>query len=141
MRRIFVDTAALIALGNKQDDFHVAAIKIRNNFKQKQVHFVTTSGVLLEFANAFSRISLKSTAISFIEAITMSPKWTCITIDNIIFNQGFNLYKQVQDKEWGMVDCISIITAKQMKITEIFTTDTDHHFEQAGFTILLPPNK
>ena len=38
-----------------------------------------------------------------------------------------------------MVDCTSIVVAKKMKIIEIFTTD--HHFEQAGFTILLKPNQ
>ena len=41
----------------------------------------------------------------------------------------------MKDKEWGLVDCTSIIVARDMGITEIFTTD--HHFEQAGFTILL----
>lgn len=138
MKPIFVDTSALIALGNKRDTFHLSAIKIREDLKQQKINFVTTNAVLLEFGNAFSRISLKSTAISLIEAIKFSQKWTCITIDDKIFNQSFALYKQVKDKEWGMVDCTSIITARQIKITEIFTTD--HHFEQAGFTILLKPN-
>lgn len=36
------------------------------------------------------------------------------------------------DKEWGLVDCTSIVLAKEMGIHEIFTTD--HHFEQAGFS-------
>lgn len=119
MKRIFVDTSALIALGNKRDTFHISAVKIRNQLKEQKVNFITTSAVLLEFGNAFSRISLKSTAISFIEAIKISKKWTYITIDDLIFNQGFTLYKQVQDKEWGMVDCTSILVARQMKITVI----------------------
>lgn len=139
MKRIFIDTSALIALGNKRDSFHISAIKIHNKLKQQNVKFVTTSGVLLEFGNAFSRISLKPTAISLIEAIKISKKWTYITLDDLIFDQAFTLYKQMQDKEWGMVDCTSIIIAKQMKITEIFSTD--HHFEQAGFSILLTPNQ
>ena len=139
MKPVFVDTSALIALGNKRDNFHSSAIRVRAELQEKKAEFVTTSAVLLEFGNAFSRISLKPTAISLIEAIKNSRKWTCITLDDKCFNQGFSLYKQVQDKEWGMVDCTSIIVAKQMKITEIFTTD--HHFEQAGFTILLKPNQ
>ncbi len=43
----------------------------------------------------------------------------------------------MEDKGWGLVDCTSIVLAKEMGINEIFTTD--HHFEQAGFTILLKP--
>lgn len=139
MKQIFVDTSALIALGNKRDTFHFSALKIVDELKKSQVNFVTTSAVLLEFGNAFSPLSLKSTAISLIKAIKMSQKWTYITIDDLIFDQAFNLYQQRQDKEWGMIDCTSIIVAKEMKITEILTTD--HHFEQAGFTILLKPNK
>ena len=139
MKSIFVDTSALIALGNKRDTFHLSAVKIRDELKQQQIHFVTTSAILLEFGNAFSPISLKSTAITLIEAIKISQKWTYITIDELIFNQAFALYKQVQDKEWGLVDCTSIIIARQMKISQIFSTD--HHFEQAGFSILLTPNQ
>lgn len=41
----------------------------------------------------------------------------------------------MSDKDWGLVDCTSIIVAKNLGISEIFTTD--HHFEQAGFQILL----
>lgn len=41
----------------------------------------------------------------------------------------------MMDKEWGLVDCASIHVAKNMGIKDIFSTD--HHFEQAGFQILL----
>ena len=39
------------------------------------------------------------------------------------------------DKEWGLVDCSSIIVAREREITEVFSTD--RHFKQASFTILL----
>ncbi len=39
------------------------------------------------------------------------------------------------DKEWGFVDCTSILVAKDMGIKDVFSAD--HHFEQAGFNILL----
>lgn len=69
------------------------------------------------------------------EAIRLSKKWTVIAIDEKIMNQSFNLYKKMSDKDWGLVDCTSILVAKNLGISEIFTTD--HHFEQAGFQILL----
>ncbi len=50
-------------------------------------------------------------------------------------NKGLELFKRMLDKEWGLVDCTSIAIANDLGITEIFTTD--HHFEQAGFNILL----
>jgi hypothetical protein len=135
MKPIFVDTSALIAIGNKRDTFHRQALQIREELKQTNRYFVTTNAVLLEFGNTFSSVTLKPIAIKLIEALKQSSKWNCIQIDEVILNKGFGLYKQVQDKEWGLVDCTSIIVAKDFKINEIFTTD--HHFEQAGLTILL----
>lgn len=138
MKTVFVDTSALIAIGNKRDAFHSQALKVREKLKQTKANFIITNGILLEFGNAFSPVNLKPTAIKLIEAITNSRKWHCVNIDDHLIQKGFELYKQVQDKNWGLVDCISIIVARDMSIREIFTTD--HHFEQAGFEILLKMN-
>ncbi|MBF0234316.1 MAG: type II toxin-antitoxin system VapC family toxin [Desulfamplus sp.] len=135
MKTVFVDTSALIAIGNKRDAFHIKAVNVKNYLHQNNIHFVTTSGILLEFGNAFSPVNLRYTYVKMIEAITYSKKWNSVYIDNQIFNSAFELYKQMQDKSWGIVDCTSFIVARNMGIDEIFTTD--HHFEQAGFQILL----
>ncbi len=135
MKPIFVDTSALIALGNKRDTFHLPAIRIREELKQTNRQLVTSSAILLEFGNSFSSLALKPVAITLIEAIRQSKKWHYIEIDDLILKKGFELYKKMADKDWGLVDCTSIILAKNMGIQEIFTTD--HHFEQAGLTILL----
>jgi len=139
IKPVFFDTSALIATGNKHDAFHLDALRIRNDLKRRERYFVTTSAILYEFGSAFSATGLRPTAIKMIEAIRQSKKWKCIQIDNELFNKGFELYKQVKDKEWGLVDCTSIIVARDMGIMEVFTAD--HHFEQAGFTILLKPGE
>ncbi|MDD1443728.1 PIN domain nuclease [Dolichospermum sp. ST_sed3] len=123
IKLVFVVTAALIAIGNNRDFFHFQAIDINEKLKQSKVNFVTTSAILFELGNAFSPINLKSTAIKLIEAIRKSNKWNYINIDEKLFDKGFELYKLMKDKEWGLVDCISIIIAKDMGIDEIFTTD------------------
>ncbi len=45
MKPIFVDTSALIALGNKKDSFHQQAIQIRNQLKAQNRKFITTNAV------------------------------------------------------------------------------------------------
>jgi len=66
MKPVFVDTSALIAMGNKRDKFHQQAIDLRNQFiKSKRAH-ITTSAVLMELGNAFSPIALRPTAIRLI---------------------------------------------------------------------------
>lgn len=96
---------------------------------------MTTDAVLLEFGNAFSAVSLRPVAVKMIEAVRNSKKWRCVSTDETLMERGFRKFRQVRDKEWGLVDCISMIVSKDIGITELFTTD--HHFEQAGFRILL----
>ena len=135
MKPIFVDTSVLIALGNKKDLFHQQAIQIRNQLKAQNRKFITTNAVLLEFGNTFSRIAFKPVAISVIKAIKVSQKWECVAIDELLFEQALNLYQKMNDKEWGLVDCSSIIISSERELAEVFTTD--RHFKQADFTILL----
>jgi predicted nucleic acid-binding protein len=125
----------LIALGNQRDDLHEQATKIQKQLAKLPVQFVTTNLVISEYCNAFSSIKLRHIAISTVESIFISKRWQYIHIDENIMQQSYVLYKQMIDKSWGLVDCSSIVLAKQMQIQEIFTAD--HHFEQAGFTILL----
>lgn len=40
-----------------------------------------------------------------------------------------------RDKLWSLTDCISFVTMEQLRLAD--TLSADHHFEQAGFNILL----
>jgi len=135
MKPIFVDTAALIALGNQHDDLYEKAREIQKRLATMPIQFVTTNLVIAEYCNAFSAIKLRSIAIATIESIFASKRWQYIHIDENLMQQSYVLYKERTDKDWGLVDCSSIILAKHRQIKDIFTAD--HHFEQAGFQILL----
>ncbi len=119
MNQVFVDTSALIALGNTRDAFHQAAGRVNHDLLQQYYHFVTTSAVILEFANVFSPIRLRRTAITLIEALQKSERWTCVKLDGIMFQKAFERYKQVQDKEWGLVDCLSMIVSNILTIVSL----------------------
>jgi len=135
MKPVFVDTSALIAMGNKRDQFHHQAIELRNQFIGSKRDHITTSAVLMELGNAFSPIPLRSPAIRLIETIKISRFWQVLPINDDLFDRGLAKFKQMADKDWSLIDCISIIIAEEFRITEIFTND--HHFEQAGFKILM----
>jgi len=63
MKPVFVDTSALIAIGNRKDSFHQQAIDIRNELRSSRKNFVTTNAVLFEFGNAFSKVYLRTVAV------------------------------------------------------------------------------
>ncbi len=61
-----------------------------------------------------------------IEIVHLTPK---------LFNQAFELYKNYEDKAWGLVDCISFIVMWETGMTQALTFD--QHFVQAGFQALM----
>lgn len=135
MNNIFVDTAALIALGNKQDTFHHLARQRQQELVKNQTQFISSDFVIAEFCNAFSRVKFRSTAVQMVNSIYQSKAWTVISINEDLMTKSLALFTQMQDKEWGLVDCSSIILARENQLDRIFTADK--HFEQAGFEILL----
>jgi predicted nucleic acid-binding protein len=135
MNSIFVDTAALIALGNKQDVFHPLASQKQQELVKSQTQFISSDFVIAEFCNAFSQVKFRATAVQMVNSIYQSKAWTVISINEDLMTKSLALFTQMQDKEWGLVDCSSIILARENRLDRIFTADK--HFEQAGFEILL----
>jgi len=135
MKTVFTDTAALIALGDKSDRFHQQAVFVRNRLKKLRTYFITTNAVILELTGYFSQSGKRAVAVNLTEAIFHSEKWRYIVADDVLMNRGFERYKRMQDKNWSLTDCIGMVVAEDYGIIDIFTTD--HHFEQAGFNILL----
>jgi predicted nucleic acid-binding protein len=52
-----------------------------------------------------------------------------------LLEQAFEHYKKHQDKEWGLVDCVSFVVMRQIGIDRALTFD--QHFVQAGFNALM----
>lgn len=135
MTRVFVDTAALVALGNRQDQWHPQAVKVSRQLTLSGCRFVTTDAVLLEVGNTFSRAAYKSVALRLIEIAHRSPRWECLEVDRDLFDRGLTLFRKMSDKDWSLTDSISVVVASDHGIHQVFTTD--HHFTQAGLQILL----
>jgi uncharacterized protein len=135
MTRVFVDTAALVALGNRQDQWHPQAVKVSRQLTLSGCRFVTTDAVLLEVGNTFSRAAYKSVALRLIEVARRSPRWECLEVDRDLFDRGLTLFRKMSDKDWSLTDSISVVVASDHGIHQVFTTD--HHFTQAGLQILL----
>ncbi|WP_231599244.1 type II toxin-antitoxin system VapC family toxin [Crocosphaera watsonii] len=52
-----------------------------------------------------------------------------------MFNKAIELYKKYQDKQWGLVDCVSFVVMEENNINKALTFDK--HFIQAGFQALM----
>jgi predicted nucleic acid-binding protein len=135
MRKVFVDTAAWIALINISDDLHVPARQVMSTLRQQKARLVTTEFVLLEVANALSAPSTRSQTAAFMDDLWRLAILRIIPASHELLADGWELYKQRPDKDWSLTDCTSFVVMTQECIAQAFTSD--RHFEQAGFVKLL----
>ena len=132
MSVVFADTFYFLGLTNPGDHFHAKCVSFA---RQHRGEFVTTSAVLLEYANAASKPPYRSRAAAFLESLSADPQVKIVPLAPALFDRGRALYEQHAEKEWSLTDCISFITMRDERIVEAATGD--RHFEQAGFTALL----
>ncbi len=135
MEKIFVDTAAWLALLNKDDDLHTQAWQVMETLRQQRVALLTTEFVLLEVADALSAPMHRGRTVEFITGLRQLPLLSILPASQNLWTAGWKLYSDRPDQDWSLTDCISFTVMTQEQITQSFTSD--HNFEQAGFVKLL----
>jgi predicted nucleic acid-binding protein len=96
---------------------------------------ITTSLVLIELADGLSRVHHRGLAMQLVDALERSRRVEIVPVDERLERLGWQLFRAREDKDWGMTDCVSMSLMADRRIQDVFTAD--HHFEQAGFNILL----
>lgn len=132
MTAVFADTLFYVALLSRRDIRHRAA---RDWASQRRSPIMTTEFVLLEVANYCRSPRDRQKFAAFAEALKTNPLTTIVPCDSNWFQRGLGRFASRLDKEWSLTDCISFVVMEESGMTEALTAD--HHFEQAGFTILL----
>ncbi|MFN2268522.1 MAG: type II toxin-antitoxin system VapC family toxin [Desulfonatronovibrio sp.] len=132
MNAIFMDTSYILALINAHDEFHKQAVNVADHINGK---FITTEAVLTEIGNALAKPQWRELAIETINDLRDDDDVEVLSITPELFSKAITFYSSRMDKEWGLTDCISFVVMKDRKMTDALTTD--HHFKQAGFTVLI----
>ena len=132
MKPLFADTFYYLALLIPADPAHAKAITVT---EQLASPIVTTAWVLTELGNAMASPRNRRVFASFLDALEKNPSVAIVPPSQALFAEGVALYRTRNDKSWSLTDCISFVVMKRRKIAAALTGD--HHFEQAGFEILL----
>jgi uncharacterized protein len=133
MPTVFADSFYFFALANRKDAAHLKALEFSQTFSGI---LLTTVFVLTELADGFSNPPHRRTVASqIIEELQNNPNVVVVANSDLLFGEGIRFFADRQDKAWSLTDCISFVVMNQQGITEALTAD--HHFEQAGFTVLL----
>jgi len=133
---VFVDTSGWVAVLNADDALYERACAHLSELGTKGRPLVTTDWVLAETGNGLARTAARSRLAAAAQRFLASPNCRLVWVNSVLFERALELYSQVGDKSWGLVDCASFIVMQDEGVVEAFTSD--RHFAQAGFHCLLP---
>jgi predicted nucleic acid-binding protein len=132
---IFLDTAYVNALINTRDQWHEKAISWPKRLSVVRRTLLTTEFILIEIGDSLATIRYRTEAGTAIVRLTSSSFVIVAPATSKLFNAGLDLFRQRQDKTWGLTDCMSFVVMRERQLSEALTTDDD--FVQAGFRALM----
>jgi predicted nucleic acid-binding protein len=131
---VFVDTAFVVALASRQDQYHAAATAMVPRF-DSGTRLVTTWAVCLEIGNALARQQHRQKGVELLRGIARDPRFEIMPLTEDLYLSGMTLFFERRDKEWSLTDCLSFVVMERRGIRLALTAD--EHFRQAGFEPLL----
>jgi predicted nucleic acid-binding protein len=134
MVAVFADTYFYLALLGRDDAARSRAEEVAAAISAP---VITTAWVLVEVANALAAPEYRRFSLQLVQSLRADPAVTLVPAAQQLFERGEALYADRPDKGWSLTDCISFLVMQDMNVSGALTAD--HHFEQAGFTVLLKP--
>jgi uncharacterized protein len=129
--KIFVDTSAWLALADRSDQHHAAAVAKSSEIKRRKIALITSEYVFDEAVTLILyRISHRA-AVMFGDSLVSSNIAVIEDVNELLRNQAWELFKRYSDKELSFTDCTSFVLMRRQAITKAFTFDA--HFKQMGF--------
>lgn len=132
MNACFADTYFYLALLNPDDEGHERARALNRTETRPMV---TTMWVLTEVADALSAPVNRGLFLELLSALRADSGVTVVEASSGLFDRGVELFRARPDKDWSLTDCVSFVVMADHGIVEALSAD--HHFEQAGYRILL----
>lgn len=129
----FADTWFYVALLDRRDSHHERAVRVLSRIPDAR-NIVTHDSVLGEVLTHFgedgtiARLTAVERVRSTIRDSNVRPA------GREFFLLALDLYAARADKEYSLVDCMSMFVMEQRGIRHVLTND--HHFTQAGFIIV-----
>lgn len=137
-RPIFVDTQGWAEMFHAAALHHAQAAAFLQDVRTNHWELITSNLILSELVPLLHSRNFRlpqPRILSIITQIRALPNLVITYIDPALDQQAWGLLYSNPQQPWSHVDATSMVLMRQLGITEILTAD--HHFAQAGFTILL----
>ncbi|MHB1324991.1 MAG: type II toxin-antitoxin system VapC family toxin [Thermoleophilia bacterium] len=129
---VFIDTSAIFALLDADDDNNSRAMKIWKELISQQSTLVSTNYVMIELFTLLHRRLGLAAARMFQENVfpLISVRW----IDESFHHAGVAAVLAAGRKKLSLVDCVSFDVMRHLGIRTAFSFD--RHFREQGFDCL-----
>lgn len=132
---LFVDTSYVIARFNERDELHISANSLSATVAACR-ELWTTDAVFLEIAASFSRPEHRAIAVGLWDQFHGgNPRYHSVEASGAYLSEAMDMFRARTDKSWSLTDCLSFVVMDREGLTHALSAD--HHFEQAGFGLLL----
>lgn len=132
MRRIFLDSSALVAMADRRDPDHAAVTSFIQAIKD-QTSLISTDYVLDEAVTVVKRrygyqsavrLGRRLRASDFCRYHVLTPEDEAAT---------WAIFEKYDDKAWSYTDCSCLAVMQRLNITEVLSLDS--HFRQIGVQV------
>lgn len=130
-RRYFVDAWYYIASIDTFDSHYRQVLGLGRTIAGAEL--VTHDGVFAEVLAFFSEEGPRLRGIAA-QAVRRAIVDVDVIASSDLFAAALDRYEGRPDKEYSLVDCMSMVLMEQRGIHHVLTND--HHFAQAGFTVV-----
>ena len=129
---VFVDTSALYAVLDADDDAHTAAREAWTDLIHAQKPMCTSNYVCVESAALLqSRIGMSAVRALFADLL---PVVSVMVIDEALHAQAVASLLDADRRRLSLVDCASFAVMRHLGIMTAFAYDP--HFEERGFQLV-----
>ena len=130
--KIFVDTAAFLAVLNANDRFHLPARRTWGEILSSESSLSSSNYVILETTALLQgRFGMEAVRLFESDILTVVD---IVWVDETIHNRGMSALLAANRRDLSLVDCTSFEILRQTDQDEIFTFDP--HFRQQGFKVI-----
>ena len=137
MRRIFIDTGALVALYDSHDQYAPKAQDVAKTLSKSKVVLVTSNFVVDEALTLILKRAGYKRALKFGQALLEKERIKVVNIDENLQQEAWEVFKEYnKDKNWSFTDCTSFVVMKGLGIEEVFTFDRNFKAAPLGSSIL-----
>ena len=121
--RIFVDANFFVALFNPQDTLYKEAIAKSQTIQKEKPLLVISNYIFLEIVTVLSQRVNRKAAITLGKHLLEDKQVQIVHIDKHLNNSAWEIFKEIEKKNVGFVDCSSLAVIEFEEIGKFLTFD------------------